>query len=114
MTTQYVREGECNGCGLCCLISHKAVKVPMKDNQHSDYLDRLREGWRIARRTRTHILLAKWDPCPYLTFDLRCSIHGKPEQPEICRIWPGDPQPFYKLVQPHCGFRFRRKKEGEE
>ncbi|MCK4717866.1 MAG: YkgJ family cysteine cluster protein [Thermoplasmata archaeon] len=113
MALAYEKRGHCTQCGLCCLIAHKA-KGYKRGQDHPRMLADIRDGWRIVRATKTQVWLAKWDPCPYLNFDFTCQLHGKPEQPETCRVWPEEPDGFYQVVKKRCGFRFRRLPKGRK
>ena len=109
------RYGNCNKCGICCLIDRRIfirnpATVGFKGDD--DYFKLLREGWRPIKITEKKVYLARWDPCPYLKFNLECSIHNNPERPGACKAWPHSPtDEYYKAIRKICSYRFRRVKK---
>ena len=101
------RTGKCNRCGVCCLISYKILKIDIKDD--NERMDKIREGWKVIRMTKTFVFLAKWNPCPYLGFDFKCELHGTKKQPLICKDFPiGNAYNFYRCVKHKCSIKLRR------
>ena len=49
--------------------------------------------------------------CSKLTTDLKCSVHGTPEKPNLCNEWPFDPSNLVGL-EDRCTFSFTPDLEG--
>lgn len=119
LVTEYVREGECNGCGACCLVVIKWLASNNRDlgdkanawnaGNGDRWMDAEEgiytavywgEQWRFFRSLQ---ITDEAHRCGSLTADNRCSVHlGKRL---ISRAWPMLPEhvtPF-----PECSFQFR-------
>lgn len=116
---RYERDGECNGCGLCCkyLIRFegeergfgKANPVTGWDPRNGDL--RLYQGgitnavvvngkWRYFRNVE---IMGEYQPCRRLTDDNKCKIHmGKHL---LSRAWPMSPEQASEF--PECSYSFR-------
>jgi|GEM_PF-3121020 len=79
-------KGDCCQCGVCC-VAFLVENVPVPKAIY--------DGVEDTRHT-VHTTFTKQagEPCPHLkpnksgTFD--CDLHGKPEQPDVCRTWKGN------------------------
>lgn len=79
--------GECNQCGLCCIISHRSKKLPHYEllndpanrrMQETYNYNAMREGLMVVKDDGATIWMAKFDICPLL--DIRGG--GEPIHPK--------------------------------
>ena len=110
ITTSWYRVGKCNRCGKCCDVM-------------TFYNDRGAEGDDERRYAQSHKL--PWRPSPdgigmtapiyaqcvhHISMPdgkMGCELHGTPEQPHLCRVWPVGPDDFYKKVDAFWGCSVR-------
>ena len=102
----WVRHGDCNGCGACCrvLLHPLTVRVrPPLDDPH--YLQvrgvTVVDGWAML----TGSLVA---PCPELTTEQRCALHGTDAKPRYCQDYPTAPE---QIAAFPCSYWFTRDGE---
>ena len=117
--TDWIRQGECNGCGECCRQATNCIDVliPIKDEAYG----RMRFGAPVTLpperqqqlspeqqagllfRARGPVYL----PCPQLQGNL-CSINDT--KPQFCRDWPTQPEDIEQLG---CSYWFVHRTTGE-
>lgn len=101
--TQWVRKGECNHCGWCCIFSFDPVGVFFSDRDPKrNELLQVR-GFKPAENDGERGYLAYGDvylPCPQHK-DGRCSIYEK--RPELCRTFPVMPS---QIIGTPCSYWF--------
>lgn len=120
--TEFVREGECNGCGACCMTVIKwqysqanrdeiEARTGLRSWNPSNGVSQAhREGVvteiRIGDKSRYYadlVVTDKAERCPCLTSDKRCAVHTGKRR--ICTAWPMSP----RHVEPfkECSYSFR-------
>lgn len=106
----WVRKGECNHCGWCCIFSFDPVGVFFadKDKKRNELLQV--RGFRPAENEGEQGYMAYGDvylPCPQ-HIDNKCAIYEK--RPELCRTFPLLPT---QVVGTPCSYWFEDE-EGKE
>ena len=109
--TRYLREGECNFCGLCCIRTIKFSKVSVDDpgNQRKDGLITFSDGkWlevgegvnRVFYKMQTH--QEGEERCIHLGCDNLCDDYE--HRFPLCRTWPSCPNDLTSI--PECSYHF--------
>lgn len=103
--SEWIRHGECNGCGRCCeVLLHPAmarIKVAVTDPA---YL--AARGLTPDREGFVQVIGDLVAPCPQLTPEKRCGLHDT--KPEYCRDYPTRPE---QIASFPCSYYFTRGTE---
>jgi Fe-S-cluster containining protein len=108
---RYLREGECNSCGLCCRTSIQfSVAQPLDSEQlHQGGQKTTGQGRWVeinhnGSRTFYRILSYAQEQfqCRYLDTDSLCEVY--PDRSLLCREWPFCPEDIVSF--PDCSYQF--------
>jgi hypothetical protein len=88
--------GECLQCGDCC----KFLVFEVEDTKENREFY-LTHGQDLLPVTCDMLLVRVDMPCVKLV-DNKCTLHGTPRMPFVCRVFPG---PGQELILPFCGYR---------
>lgn len=110
--TQYVREGRCTCCGVCCRSI--AIRIPPFAVRRK-WLVRLISGW---HRYRYNFVMIDLDVDNDIIY--KC-LHQRPDgscgiylfRPRLCREYPKQKLYGRPEVYPSCGFYFVRRQKGD-
>lgn len=119
--TEYEREGECNGCGQCCIALIR-FRVSQPRGRQSNNGGRLGAGagiggkWIEVKEGKRRRFLQmtgiesrpREDACPSLTPENTCGVHGqknwKKDLLPLCDTWPLHPDHVTPFDQ--CSYKF--------
>lgn len=115
MSGKWVREGECNHCGVCCTL---LSTIPLAMTIQVDAKGEKPDYWHAAVRgmqlkdTKSNVYenpqVFIYAPCR--EFDMgaqRCKIH--PDKPPTCIAWPTEPEQVKHI--PQCSYTFKWEEE---
>jgi len=103
----WTRHGECNGCGACCETLMRDITVRVPDDVRDPAYWQARgfnprsDGFIVLHGT----LRA---PCPQLTPERGCRLHGTPDKPRTCQDYPTAP---HQIAMHPCSYWFTRGEE---
>lgn len=94
---EYAREGECNGCGACCMAlirftSHAGrgdAKLGATGTDEKGVWHELREDDGVRRFYRTDAIEVNATRCKMLDANKRCAVHV--EKDKVCASFPLSP-----------------------
>lgn len=124
MVTEFVREGECNGCGQCCVAMirfNRSIPPSFDDSiQLGDSLGRSGVWFEVQdgemRRFMQHVAIepqSRDQACGHLTDDNRCGIHALKnflaDKYALCATWPIHPDQVAAFDQ--CSYSFTKLAE---
>jgi Fe-S-cluster containining protein len=109
--TRYLRQGECNCCGICCVRTIKFSVVNSNDSDNQplegfitfDGGKWLEVGEGVDRSFyRMQEFQSGEEPCIHLGCDNRCDDYEN--RPSLCRTWPNSPEDLAHI--PECSYSF--------
>jgi Fe-S-cluster containining protein len=106
-----LKMGKCKQCGKCCEYWYT---VQFEEDKEEVRFHDMHECIKSEIMTTVHshakyAYYAMPFACTNLTEDKKCLLHGKPEQPKMCKNWPFYPmQDYYRAVDGifGCGYWF--------
>jgi len=109
MMTDWIRQGECNGCGDCCRQATNPIEVHHLESDEA--YGRARFGEPVGRHQGLPVFVIRGviaSVCPQLKGD-HCGIqHDKPQK---CIDYPLTPEDIAGL--PRCSYTFQHRTTGE-
>jgi Fe-S-cluster containining protein len=110
LLTQWIRKGECNGCGDCCTAEIVVATTQGQGNWygpgtsgHGKWYGAQGGGRSYFART-VKVGQPGEAPCPALSPECRCTIYDR--RPTLCHAWPMGPDHLKAL--PRCSYTFER------
>jgi len=109
--TGWTRHGDCNGCGACCMVLAQPVTIRLTmPTLDVDY--QVARGIVVQDDGTAVVTGALVSPCPQLTAESRCRLHGlTPDtsaKPRYCQDYPTAP---HQIAMHHCSYWFTRGEE---
>lgn len=89
---KWIRKGECNNCGYCCVFAVNRTRLFIKEPNERDKEFLTVRGFKLAvtpMGVGLEIIADAYVPCPKHV-NYRCSIYDK--RPEACRLFPEAPE----------------------
>lgn len=107
---KWVRKGECNHCGYCCIFAVNRVRLFIKEPNEQDKEFLAVRGFKFAATPQGigwEAIAESYVPCPKHQ-ENRCSIYDK--RPETCKLFPQFPE---QIIGTPCSYWFEDQ-EGME
>lgn len=107
---KWVRKGECNHCGYCCVFAVNRARLFIKEPNEVDREFLVVRGFKLAitpMGTGLEIIADCYVPCPKHVNN-RCSIYDR--RPEACKLFPQSPE---QILGTPCSYWFEDE-EGKE
>ena len=104
--TDWVRGGECNGCGWCCqMVTRMEIAVHWHPKIDERYYEVRGFEWKEVDGSKLGFIKgALYAPCPMHDLaGLRCVIHAN--RPQVCRDFPVTPD---QIQDTPCSYFFSR------
>jgi hypothetical protein len=99
-----LKGGHCRQCGYCC--THRLYGTDERHKEYDEYQGCIVKSWK--GKTLIASLPVTCDKLEYRNQKYYCKLHGKHNQPVMCKTWPEDREPFFEGLNifNECGYFF--------